>query len=346
MSCYNPRCAIVPLQGGSPIFIHGRLNKGSFFSPSHGPCRVVYIPCGHCMACRTERRQDLTALQMLEASLHDDNWFLTLTYDDWLTYQLTETFPHSLVKEHLSTFVESMRKYCRYHHSSFRFFACGEYGDLTQRPHYHLSIFGLSPDLLGISDDPITTKQRSKELYANSRLACTKNALTDQNGEFVYSSPIISSRWKFGNHKLYRANRQTFQYVAGYVTKKLSGAPARAFQDTGRILPFSAQSRPSIGYPWFERYHQTLSNYDRNKKKLVNDLISVGDLTWRLPRIFDRWYSRLYQFDYPIIRDFQKELRSSQFPDVPNFEDLQRKKNFDRYRADQFKQQQLNKGSI
>ncbi len=112
MSCTNPQCAILPLKGGSPIF--SRLVDApagsTFVHPVLGVCRVIYLPCGHCLCCRRERRMELTLLQCCEASLYDDNWFLTLTYRP-----LPDgSSPVSLDKRHLSAYLESMRHYCRY----------------------------------------------------------------------------------------------------------------------------------------------------------------------------------------------------------------------------------------
>lgn len=62
-----------------------------------------------------------------------------------------------------------------------RYFACGEYGDRFGRPHYHAIIFGLK-----FSD-----------------------------------FPLVSKAWTFGLVDVQVPNREAFQYVAGYVTKKI-----------------------------------------------------------------------------------------------------------------------------
>ena len=297
MSCHSPHLVLVPLKGGSPIFVPNDVTVRGFVNyPKVGRCRVTYLPCGHCIACRRERRQDLTVLQSLEASLYDENWFLTLTYDD--SKFSTGIAPRSLDKQHLRDFVISMRKYCAYHKATFRFFACGEYGDQYERPHYHLSLFGLSSSLLGISDDEDTLITRRKALYDGGRFLHCKHAQTDSNGNFFWQSDVISDRWRYGNHQIYRANRETFQYVAGYTVKKLSGDMAKAWLDTGRLLPFFAQSRPSIGYPWFKRYGSTLAKVDGSK--LINDSVSVGDLSWRIPRIMMKWFEEYAKINYQL----------------------------------------------
>lgn len=345
MSCTSPNCALVPKTGGSPVFVKDlALPAGDFLHPRLGPCRVVWLPCGGCIACRREKRQEKTLLQSLEASLFDDNWFLTLTYDDDKTLDLTGTKPYSLVRSHLASFNESMRKYCEYNGVKYRFFAVGEYGDKYERPHYHLSIFGLPPSILDIDDDLDTQKLRKDTLNDKARLLAVKTARTDSNGNFFWQSRVIADRWQFGNHQIYRANRETFQYVAGYCVKKLTGSSKESFLDTGRILPYFAQSRPSIGFPWFERYYTKIAQFDPVRNEFVNDSVEVGDISWKVPRIFERW---LYKFLPKGEANFYlrrlKDYRSKGHDPMPDFVKLKSKSLYDQYKADRIKQENKHK---
>lgn len=99
----------------------------------------VLIPCGHCMICRCNRAAEWSARLVHESLYHNDNSFITLTYDD-------EHIPYSpfglfdLNKKHLQNFFKRARKYL--HPKKIRYFAVGEYGSQTQRSHYHAIIFG------------------------------------------------------------------------------------------------------------------------------------------------------------------------------------------------------------
>ena len=72
-----------------------------------------------------------------ELSDYEDAVFVTLTYDE-------DHIPsnHSLKKSDLQKWFKRVRK--EIEPKKIRYFACGEYGDKTQRPHYHAIIFGLS----------------------------------------------------------------------------------------------------------------------------------------------------------------------------------------------------------
>ena len=69
-----------------------------------------------------------------EASTHDHNCFLTLTYDE-------ANLPRhgQLLKRDLQLFFKRLRKLM----GPFRYVACGEYGDLRRRPHFHVALFGV-----------------------------------------------------------------------------------------------------------------------------------------------------------------------------------------------------------
>ncbi len=346
MSCTNPRCAFVPSKGGSPVFLLEDHPVGSFSHPTYGFGRIVYLPCGGCLECRRERRQELTLLQCCEASLYDENWFVTLTYDDEKVWQLEEDVVWSLNRAHLSSFNESMRKYCTYNGVNYRFFAAGEYGDLYERPHYHLSIFGLSSKLLQLPIDEDGESIRRKGL-ANGHITRLSSPLRDENGNEFWKSPVISDRWPYGSHQIYRASRETFQYVAGYVVKKLRGRSGRDFEATGRILPFHTQSRPSIGRPWFDRFFSSLSI--PSERGLINDTLSIADVDWKVPRIFSRWLQSMDHFDGSRITRLLADYRQWSATVAnsgrlePDRQALKRKRDFGRYQADHYKQNNKHK---
>lgn len=77
---------------------------------------------------------------MLESYLHQESCFVTLTYDE-------EHLPSDncvSVREG-QLFLKRLRESIA--PAKLRYFLCGEYGDITARPHYHVALFGLSDEV-------------------------------------------------------------------------------------------------------------------------------------------------------------------------------------------------------
>lgn len=108
-----------------------RVIKGNRYTYQHA--------CGACIACRVRRRYEWAARIQLEAALWPANLFVTLTYDDEHV-PLTPECVQTLRKEDVPEFMRAMRYRAD---RRLRFYACGEYGSQTLRPHYHLVLFGL-----------------------------------------------------------------------------------------------------------------------------------------------------------------------------------------------------------
>lgn len=172
------------------------------------------FPCGQCLACRINKRRVWTARLMLESFFHSSASFVTLTYrDDELPYSVDAPVS-SLCKRDLQLFFKRLRK----KYNSLRYFAVGEYGEKTLRPHYHCIIFGVSP----FDFDPCWMQYNGKSGHDRD-------------------SPI-SQIWSHGIVHVGECTRESIQYVAGYVLKKLARG-----SDRGQ-LEFSLMSRrPGIG---------------------------------------------------------------------------------------------------
>lgn len=211
------------------------------------------------MDCKLEYSRQWAMRGMHEASLYEDNSYITLTFDD-------EHLPNdeSLDKRTWQLFAKRLRK--EVSPKKFRFIMCGEYGDARNRPHYHAILFGLDfPD---------------KELYKVER------------GFNYYNSPTLSFCWPFGHAVIANVTFETVAYVARYVTKKITGDMAdehyqRVDALTGEIshvLPeFFLTSRGGrsgergIGYRWWEEF----------KSDLKKDFITVNGVKCRPPKYYD-----------------------------------------------------------
>lgn len=130
--------------------------------------------------------------------MHEDNTFLTLTYDTTSLPTLSNG-QTTLLPEHLRDFLKRLRK--KHHPRRLRFFACGEYGDENHRPHYHAALFNFPNCLRGQTGLGM--------VRPNWRSCC-------------HVCQLVGETWGKGNIYLGTLETHSAQYVAGYVTKKMT----------------------------------------------------------------------------------------------------------------------------
>lgn len=93
----------------------------------------ILVPCGKCLACLTTKRNDWSFRLMQEWRASTGALFVTLTYHP-------KFVPDTGVnKRHVQLFMKRLRKVA----PKIRYYAVGEYGTKTKRPHYHLILFGV-----------------------------------------------------------------------------------------------------------------------------------------------------------------------------------------------------------
>lgn len=100
----------------------------------------MVVPCGRCAFCCATRRSDWATRLEYEAKLHVVKKFVTLTYAN--PHLVWEHGNPQLHKPHLQKWFKRLRK-AGY---KLRYYAVGEYGSRTYRPHYHVLLFGDVPD--------------------------------------------------------------------------------------------------------------------------------------------------------------------------------------------------------
>lgn len=104
------------------------------------------VPCGKCNFCLTSIRQDWNFRLHEELRTADTAFFLTLTYED-SQLPLVDQDDGQTVSTLFKPDVQKFLKRLRYHHQekkTIRYYAVGEYGSKTDRPHYHVIMFNLS----------------------------------------------------------------------------------------------------------------------------------------------------------------------------------------------------------
>lgn len=96
----------------------------------------MVVPCGRCAFCAVTRRSDWSTRLNYEAKKHLVKKFVTLTYAN-AHLSWAHNNPQ-LVKSHLQDWFREIRR----DGNKVRYFAVGEYGSKTFRPHYHVILFG------------------------------------------------------------------------------------------------------------------------------------------------------------------------------------------------------------
>lgn len=92
----------------------------------------MFVPCGKCTACLSQKRQAWSFRLQQEMKHSSSAYFITLTYDD-------DHVPERVNKEDVQKFLKRFRK--SIHPFRVRYFAVSEYGEKHGRPHYHLLLF-------------------------------------------------------------------------------------------------------------------------------------------------------------------------------------------------------------
>ena len=170
---------------------------------------------------------------MHETTRHQDNCFLTLTYDQ-------EHLPAdgSLNKRHFQKFVKRLRRSLD---KRIRYYHCGEYGDDFGRPHYHAIIFG------HVFED--------------------QQPFTRKNGAVYYTSEQLERLWKKGHCLSTNVTFETCAYVSRYVMKKVTGKnaaehysrPGPIDYSTGeqmQVQPEYSTMSNGIGLGWYEQFKE------------------------------------------------------------------------------------------
>lgn len=100
------------------------------------------VPCGRCIHCLQRKSREWIFRIKEELKSAVSAYFVTLTYADEnlpIVGFKSDQIPN-LSKQDLRDYIRSLRKQQAKQgdKTTIRYFACGEYGTLTRRPHYHI----------------------------------------------------------------------------------------------------------------------------------------------------------------------------------------------------------------
>jgi len=247
------------------------------FSLKHGlEDTAMPVPCGKCMSCRLEKSRQWAVRCVHEAKMWDQNCFLTLTYDN-------DNVPKdgSLIKKDIQNFMKKLREHERRKNgkTQIRHYLCGEYGDVGNRPHYHVCLF----------NHDFQDKQPSD-------IAKLKNRFSKYDGEYrTYLSEELDDLWKNGFSSIGPLTFETAAYTARYVTKKIGGPKAKDHYN-GKTPEFSMMSRrPGIGATFYQKYKKDMQSIDK--------VIIKKGLQTSVPRYYNKLWEKEKPEQYSVIRE-------------------------------------------
>lgn len=203
------------------------------------------VPCGKCSECLLERARDWATRCTHEASIHAQNCFITLTYAE-------EHLPQDrkLNYTHFQYFIKKLRKE---YGAGIGFFMCGEYGEETQRPHYHACIFGMD------FEDKIIQRE-------------------NKHGDTIWTSEKLTKLWGLGLTELGSVTQKSAGYVARYVLKKQQPGSPQGFQKMSR--------QNAIGKNFIQKWYKDIFVHAQGSV-----ILSDGTRT-KVPRYYEKWFKQ------------------------------------------------------
>lgn len=260
------------------------------------------MPCGQCMACRTNKRRVWAHRVILESQEHDECSFLTLTYDD---DHLPDEFHHkktgqiyaplSVSPYEHKQFINKLQTYApRKLGKKIRYYGVGEYGEQTQRPHFHYALFGYP-----------SCPYRGASMVAGKFQPC-----------LCPTCKFISDIWGKGNIFLGSLTAESANYVAGYVMKKMTRDKSEYQRNylQQRHPEFPVMStQPGIGFATVDKIASLLTTYGISEQADIPRVLAHGVKLLPLGRyLTDKIYEQMGITFAPKqrLQQYEASLRS------------------------------------
>jgi len=256
MACEAPIRAYAAATGGR-IRMYTKKDWQYHVEPYTG----LAVPCGTCILCQQEKARQQAVRIAHEAQLHEENSFVTLTYR-----QDAEPPNGSLRYEDLEKFLKRLRiALWRKKGTRLRYYAVGEYGDKTHRPHFHACMFG--------------------ESFTQDRI------ILREQPTFLWTNPMLEQAWGLGYVSVGDLNFTTANYTTSYVMKKLTRKQqyVNVDEETGELIrlaqPKAYMSRhPGLAAGWLEKYGSAVYDHDH---------VVIDGRPQKPPRSYDKWLARI-----------------------------------------------------
>lgn len=274
------------------------------------------VRCGKCYNCVKAKSRGLVARCVAESRMHSDSSFVTLTVDD---DNISRIFgeSHSLSHRPFQLFLKRLRK--RFGVPGIKYMMCGEYGELSCRPHYHAILFGVPAFLW-----------RDSGVQLNNGFGLVK--LRDDN-------PVFHECWPFGQVYLGDVTPASVSYVCGYTMKQFVLGRDEKWYKARSLSPEYVRwsRRPGLGRSYFLKHGLDLVDFDRGESG-----VSIDGKRYYAGRYFADYLHLTYPHEYarllssyePEFRDRVDEVRQvdkaidsrNRRYDCSYFRDIQRKR--------------------
>lgn len=194
--------------------------------------------------------------------MHKANAFVTLTLDP-----ANVPADGSLDHRHFQLFMKRARFHLK---KPIRFYMCGEYGENTDRPHYHACLFGID--------------------FSKDQQYFTTNA----QGDDLYTSKTLEGLWQLGHATTGAVTLQSAGYCTRYIMQKKTGSLGELVYGT-RTPPYNRMSnRPGLGAAWLQRFRPDVFPCDY--------VVTTDGHKDRVPRYYDKLNSRLTPEQFDAIK--------------------------------------------
>jgi len=170
---------------------------------------------------------------------------------------------------------------------------CGEYGETTQRPHFHACIFGHDFE--------------DKKYFKTDR------------GNRLYTSATLDRIWGFGQCLIGAVTFESAAYTARYIMKKITGDQAeehytRVDIETGETYKLEPEFchmslKPGIGAPWLQKYTSDI---------YPDGQVVVRGMKTNAPKYYEKKYKKMEPLQFEEIEYKRELLRIKSFPDSTN----------------------------
>lgn len=267
--CTKELTAYVNPDGGRPIFGWEGKKQG---------LPEIKLPCGKCSECCKDYFTQWATRGSRELMNWDSSLFITLTYSD-------EHLPgdRSLRKKDVQDFIKRVKKHFRStKENPIRQTYCGEYGEKTGRPHYHVILY-------------------------NADFADKKAFRTTEQGHKVFTSSTLELLWPFGHCEFGFATPATIAYLYKYILKKRT----RKEKEQPRVI-----EHEGITYEVEHEFIESSRNPGiganmRDSQSLRKGYISVNGVKKKIPKYYLNHIKETDPFLYAHISECRQDFASS-----------------------------------